>query len=90
MSLTFEEPPATSRTPGKRGKHTEAAQELRSRPGEWAIVSVYGTGGSSSAMARHIASGYVAAYQPPGAFEATSRTVDGEARVYARYVGGSE
>lgn len=87
MSLTFEDPPERSRVPGKRGKHLEVAEELRSRPGEWAIISVYGTGASSAAMARHIEGGNVDAYEPAGTFEALARTVDGQARVYARYVG---
>jgi hypothetical protein len=88
--LRFEDPPEVSRILGRRGKHKEAAEELRSRPGEWAIVGVYGTGASSAAMARHIGDGFVTAYRPAGSFEGLARTVDGEARVYARYVGETE
>lgn len=90
MSLTFEDPPETTRKAGRKGMHKEAAEELRSRPGEWAIVSAYATGTSAAAMARHIMSGAVSAYKPAGSFQATARTVGGEARVYARFVGESE
>lgn len=80
----FEEPPAAHQQP--RGGQIEAAQKLRAKPGEWGMVTVCSTSGSSSSMARAIRVGTRTAWQPAGDFEAVSRKVDGEYRVYARYM----
>jgi hypothetical protein len=85
-ALKFEGPPPSKFT-SPRGHHTEAAKELKERPGEWAIVGVYAHSGSSSAVARQLRAGLIPAYAPAGTFEAMARTIDGEARVYARFVG---
>jgi hypothetical protein len=85
-ALKFEGPPA-GKFASPRGHHTEAAKQMEARPGEWAIVGVYAHSGSASAVARQVRSGLISAYAPSGTFEAMARTVDGEARVYARYVG---
>jgi hypothetical protein len=61
------------------------AKELRARPGEWALVAVCTNQTTAASTARYIRDGK---YKPMSAgFDATSRTVDGEARVYARYTG---
>jgi hypothetical protein len=84
--LRFEGPPPV-RTASLKGRHIAAAKQLEERPGEWGIVGVYAHSGSASAVARQVRAGLIPAYAPPGTFEAKARTVNGEARVYARYVG---
>jgi hypothetical protein len=88
-TLRFEGPPPVRNT-SPRGHHVEAAKQLEERPGEWAIVGKYAHSGSASAVARQVRSGLIPAYAPGGTFEAQARTVDGEARVYARFVGERE
>lgn len=63
------------------------AGRLRSRPGEWAVVVLCKTGNNAAVTARHIRLGKYRDL-PVGEYEATSRTVGSEYRVYARYVGG--
>jgi hypothetical protein len=62
--------------------HDLIAAELRSNPGEWALIPAASTG-----LAGHIRRGDVRAYRPPRTFEAVRRDVDGEICIYARYVG---
>ena len=83
MSLRWEDPPP------RKGVQdwVEIVKALKTRPGEWAMVGVYPHGGIAAAHA-HNARNAVYKGMRPGAIEAVSRTVDGEARVYARYVGG--
>jgi hypothetical protein len=87
--LKWEEPPhADQRRPGGAKRHAEVAAQLKSRPGEWARVAAFDKDTRSRTYAHYIRRGGLAAYRPDGSFEAVSRTVDGEYRVYARYVGG--
>ncbi|TXS35088.1 hypothetical protein [Streptomyces sp. t39] len=69
-------------------KYGPAARRLRQRPGAWAVIRT----APSSAVARNRASairrGEIPAFLPAGDFEATHRQVNGEWRVYARFVGG--
>lgn len=83
--LKFEPPPAKVRP--VRGRHYLVAHRLRAKPGQWAVVGTYNGAESARATARHIRQGRLESYRPAGSFEAESRTVDGEARVYARFVG---
>ena len=69
-----------------KGWHGEVARQLRARPGEWAVIDVYGSQASAAGVAYQIRMGGYSAYQPRGAWEAVSRLVDGENRVYARYL----
>lgn len=85
--IRWEEPPAPTRWGMPVANHADVAAKLRERPGRWAIVSVYSTHVSALSVAYQIRSGKLAAYRPKGAFEASARTVDGEHRVYARFVG---
>lgn len=87
--LTFEEPPPAKRAHRNLGK---VADELREHPGLWAVVLALPVAERSHAtsLARQIRHGLVSYWRPAGVFEAVSRTVDGEARVYARYLGGEE
>ncbi|WP_030777270.1 hypothetical protein [Streptomyces sp. NRRL S-920] len=64
-----------------------AAAALKQRPGQWGIVGTYKSIGSASGAGLRIKQGIAAAYRPAGAFEAVARTVHGEARLYARFVG---
>jgi hypothetical protein len=86
--LKFEPPPAKVRKTW--GRHYLIAHKLRAKPGEWAVVGAYGGAESAGATARHIQHGRLEAYRPAGSFEATARTVDGEDRVYARFVGETD
>ncbi|KIF67582.1 hypothetical protein HY68_01365 [Streptomyces sp. AcH 505] len=86
--IHFEAPP-----PGRNGGHQPAtdhravAATLRERPGEWALIRRAGTQGSAGSTARLIKRGALLSYAPPGSFEAVSRAIDGEFRIYARYIG---
>lgn len=87
--LTWEEPPGTGAwAAGIRGKHAQVAAQLKEHPGQWAKIPVTGGPVTARNMAYQIRKGEMAAYKPPGAFEAVSRTVDGQTCLYARYVGG--
>lgn len=61
---------------------------LRDKPGEWARVTTAPSKTSASSIAGYINQGRNAVLR--AGFEATSRTVDDEYRVYVRYVGGAE
>lgn len=66
------------------------AETLRRRPGKWAHIHTDPKPEYAASMAGRVRTGVIAAMRPPGTFDAVSRTVDGEFRVYARYVGGEE
>jgi hypothetical protein len=84
--LVWEEPPArTSRTATR--DHAAIAAQLKSRPGQWAVIEA-GERNNMNNVAMRIKRGDLPAYRPAGAFEAVTRTKDGEVRVYARYTGG--
>jgi hypothetical protein len=91
MTITFENPPprqtGPSGTDPRSIANARTAAILRDLPGEWAIVSVRSTQRRASSYAYSINRGTLHAYLPAGAFEAVARTVDGQHRVYARYVG---
>lgn len=83
--LSWEEPPKITTRP--RTKFSEAARKLKARKGEWAKVADYPKAGTAATIANIIKTGRSRFFEPAGAFEAVSRTVEGEHRVYARYVG---
>lgn len=87
MALLFEDPPSKPRLAAPPGHHAKVAAELKEHPGEWARIGLYGSPSSAAAMAQGIRKGQLAAYRPAGAFEAVSRTVKNEYRVYARFTG---
>lgn len=86
--VVWQEPPRSDRgrKRGKRGEHDHAAiaAALRQRPGEWALIPVTGV---LTGITDHIRRGRLAAYRPAGQYEAVRRHVNGETRVYARFVG---
>ena len=72
--LIFEELPPKAIGPNRQYPEPSWRQALRDRPGEWARIPIRYTGTSGATRAM------------PG-FEFVARTVDGEKRVYGRYVG---
>lgn len=83
--LVWENPPADNHGHGKNHKVIAAA--LKANPGVFANIGTYSSAQAASSMAHYIRRAKGAAYAPPGAFEAVARTVDGQHRVYACYVG---
>lgn len=90
--LRWEGPPPTRHGGGHCERHnlSDAAPELVARPGEWALLLLAESHGTAAAQAAHIRAGRLVAFRPRGSFEATVRDVDGEHRVYVRYVGGAQ
>ena len=82
--LKWEEPPPAAR--GPLG-YEETAQQLKAKPGQWAIVATFPRRSNAGTLSHNIRIGRTAAWQPAGDFEAVSRKVGEEVRVYARYLG---
>lgn len=85
--LKWEDPPG-----GQGGRrdgvaHKDISAKLRRQPGKWAHVLTYGSARTSGSVAGIIRTGRTSAWQPARHYEATANKVDGEYRVYARYVG---
>ncbi|MFB7832057.1 hypothetical protein [Streptomyces sp. NPDC056056] len=90
MTISFEPlPPHASSQHGSWGSHRVIAEQLRARPKEWAHILTYASRSSAASVALQINKGTRRAWGPAGSFEARSRTVDGEYRVYARYTGAA-
>jgi hypothetical protein len=86
--IRFEDPPPESR--GKRGvskRNRDISEKLRKRQGEWAWVHTSATRGAAASLAHHIKVGTSPSFRPAGSFEAISRVVNEQCRVYARYIG---
>ena len=81
--------PVRARTPrGIVSEWSPIADELRSRPGEWALIADVLTPGRATGLATHIRLGQLRAFTPTGDFDALSeRQPDGHWWVFARYVG---
>ncbi len=77
--------PGRGRTPSL-ADWPRVAEELREHAGRWALVLLCATGTSARQAACNIRTG--ATMRSRGPFDAVARTIDGEYRVYARYVGG--
>ena len=82
------EPPNNRRGPSV--KHGALAAELKTRPGVWAHALTVGTARSAASTAQAVRSARLSAYAPAGSFDARSRTVSGEYRIYIRYLGGEK
>lgn len=78
-----EPPPRYGRT---YHRHMLIAKRLRERKGEWAWLVFNSARGAANA-ARVAEMGLSPAYEPAGDFEAMTRTVDGEFRMYVRFLG---
>lgn len=88
--VRFEEP-ARRALRGREARQVFAGA-LRARPGDWALLGKYATSGSARQSAycvRQADDPQDQPFAPAGSFEAEARTMLGEHRVYARYVGGS-
>lgn len=83
MELHWEEPPSQRQAPAKYGHIFEAVKERR---GDWARVDIPGLKNPSN-FAANTRSGRVQGSKPAGSFDAVTRMVDGERRLYIRYVG---
>jgi hypothetical protein len=80
-------PPRTSeRTYARAVDWYAIADELRGRPGEWAVAAVRRGSSSAASLAWQINHANLAAFKGDR-FEAVARVVGDEARIYARYVG---
>lgn len=94
MALIWEEPPPCkkpqkAKSPGRPASAwQEEAAQLRARSGSWARIGVKPTSHQAGNLAADIRSGRLGVFAPAGSFEAVARHVDGEYRVYARFVGG--
>jgi hypothetical protein len=73
---------------GRRGprKYISLADELRSRPGDWAQLTEQDSVRAAYNLADNIRRGRLVAFRPAGSFEAMTR----KTTVTARYVGKEE
>jgi hypothetical protein len=89
ISVRFEEP---AHEPFRTVQSRQAfADALRARPGEWALLGRYythGTANQEAYVVRRASGPKDQPFAPAGSFEAESRTMFGEHRVYVRYAGG--
>lgn len=83
--IRWEEPPAAKGSPVHDWPAIGA--QLAAAPWRWALVAVCANGTLANSTALNIRKGKYKPLEAIGRFEAKSRTVDGEHRVYARYVG---
>lgn len=85
--IVWEEPPAALR--GSTAQIAAFAAALRERPGEWALYPRAISATSMGSIGTRIKAGG-SAFTPAGSFDAVTRVVDGERRLYVRYVGEAE
>ncbi len=88
MAIKFQDPPPDGKGHSRKSKWAGIAEELRSRPGEWALVGEQ----VSASMVTMIKSGRMAG-MAAGEFAAIGRNSNNATRrcdVYARYIGGAE
>lgn len=91
--IRWENPPEhANKRPARAPKYQKAADALRARPGEWAVIAEKRTTGSAGGLSHNIRNGRNP-WLPAGAWEArVVGPAGGLGTVYARYVGeaGSE
>lgn len=78
-------PPGPTRTSRGSGRVSEVGEAMKANPGQWAIYGVYRTATSAGAAASRLRNGTLL-WAPKGSVESAVRTVDGEIRVYARWI----
>lgn len=83
--IRWEKPPRNGAGRPRGGKWRTIAGELRSHPGQWALV-YEGTISAAGSLAYGIRTGKLGGIGD-GPYEAVSRSDGDKARVYARYVG---
>ena len=85
--IRWEDPPPR-KVGGPRDVWIDRLEPLVAHPKRWAIVHISPSKGAASrlqqALTRH------ELRMPPGRYEFTARAVDGEHRMYARYLGPDE
>lgn len=92
FEIRFEDPPP----PHRNGASTPPADypliaaTLCRAPGRWALIGIAGTSQRAAGWAFRIREGMVDTLAIRGAFDAVSRTVGGEHRVYAKFLGEYE
>ena len=88
--MVWEDPPPAWNRRDETGRHyAEVASLLRANPDRWLIVGTWDKAThrlSASSLASNINHDRLPAFRGPE-FEAVSRAVGDEARVYARYIG---
>jgi hypothetical protein len=85
-NLVWEQPPAKT---GRGGKYADFAQALRENEGRWAILATFQAAEKKSGWSKSniINAGKLIDFRDDeGRFEAVCRTVNGETRVYVRYL----
>jgi hypothetical protein len=90
MSVIWESPVPRKYVPNTSTVLNDEARELRAHPHEWAVIRDYDNQRAANVFAWAVRKGQRAVFRPAGSFEATTRTVNGVTRVYARYVGGEQ
>lgn len=85
--LRWEKPPTSGPLDARRFDSHAVAADLKSRPGEWAVVAE--NPGNAGLSTRIKDARQMAAFAPAGSFQACHRTVNGVKTIYARYVGGA-
>lgn len=89
--VRWEDPPERIRAAG-RVDWTPVAEELRARSGHWAVVAeMKGKQDAEDrrlrALAGSIRTGNIRAFTPKGSYEAVTRMIGDEVRLYVRHVG---
>ena len=83
--LRWEEPP--DQPENSRRIRRTVADDLRDKPGAWAVIRECSTDQAARNVAHRTRNGFTVPFRPARSFEATVRFVDGKHLVYARYVG---
>lgn len=87
----FEAPPLFQKASADASLTLDVIRRLKEHPGEWAVIREPETAVAAYALAHQIRTGRSVNFRPAGSFEARGCNIDGNPRVYARYVGeGSE
>lgn len=82
--LSFEEPPARTRSP-RTAKWAKVLDTLREHEGQWARIAVKPSAGTAAALAGNLRGGTLSGAEK-GEFEAVSRRLDDDTYgVFARY-----
>jgi len=88
MIIQFEEPPYYGR---RIYPYQELAEACKLRPMEWAYFALNAAhSGRAANVIQQLKKGKPNFFFPLSDWEFTSRNVDGEQRVYARFIGKSE